>query len=80
MLDVRPTRTAVGLAVLIWLPFPALRAVYILPGLAWFALAPRAAAVQQQVGQADEGSQRAELVAFRPVRLDAYYRHATRQG
>ena len=23
---------------LIWLPFPALRAVYILPGLAWFAL------------------------------------------
>jgi hypothetical protein len=38
VLDVRPTRTAVGLAVLIWLPFPALRAVYILPGLAWFAL------------------------------------------
>ena len=34
----RPTRTAVALAVLIWFPFPALRALYILPGLAWFAL------------------------------------------
>jgi hypothetical protein len=29
---------AVGVAVLIYLPFPALRAVFILPGLAWFAL------------------------------------------
>jgi hypothetical protein len=38
VLDVRPTRTAVLVAVLIWLPFPALRAFYILPGLAWFAL------------------------------------------
>jgi hypothetical protein len=38
VLDVRPTRTAVVVAVLIWLPFPALRAFYILPGLAWFAL------------------------------------------
>jgi hypothetical protein len=34
---VRPTRVAIGVAVLIYLPFPALRAVYILPGLAWFA-------------------------------------------
>jgi hypothetical protein len=38
VLDVPPTRTAVIVAVLIWLPFPALRAFYILPGLAWFAL------------------------------------------
>jgi hypothetical protein len=38
VLGVRPTRTAVVLAVLLWLPFPALRAFYILPGLAWFAL------------------------------------------
>jgi hypothetical protein len=38
VLEARPTPTAVGLAVLIWLPFPALRAFYILPGLAWFAL------------------------------------------
>lgn len=37
LLDVRPTRTAAALAVLIWLPFPALRAVYLLPGLAWLA-------------------------------------------
>jgi hypothetical protein len=32
------TRTAVGVAVLLYLPFPALRAVFILPGVAWFAL------------------------------------------
>jgi hypothetical protein len=38
VLDVRPTLTAALVAVLIWLPFPALRAFYILPGLAWFAL------------------------------------------
>src|SRR5205814_9503212 len=38
VLGARPTRTAVALAVLIWLPFPALRAFYILPGLAWLAL------------------------------------------
>ena len=30
--------TAVALAVLLWLPFPALRSLYILPGLAWLAL------------------------------------------
>jgi hypothetical protein len=35
---VRPTRTAVGVAILIYLPFPALRAAFILPALAWFAL------------------------------------------
>src|SRR5438045_5013567 len=38
VLDARPTRTAVVVALLIWLPFPALRAFYIIPGLAWFAL------------------------------------------
>jgi hypothetical protein len=38
VLDARPNRTAVALAVLIYLPFPALRAVFILPGIAWFAL------------------------------------------
>jgi hypothetical protein len=38
LLKVRPTRTAVALAVLIFLPFPALRAFYILPGIAWFSL------------------------------------------
>jgi hypothetical protein len=35
---VRPTRTAIGVAVLVYLPFPALRAVYVLPALGWFAL------------------------------------------
>ena len=38
VLGARPNRTAVLLAILIWIPFPALRAFFILPGLAWFAL------------------------------------------
>jgi hypothetical protein len=38
VLGARPNRTAVVLAVLLWLPFPALRSLYILPGLAWLAL------------------------------------------
>jgi len=37
VLGARPNRTAVLLAVLIYLPFPALRAAFILPALAWFA-------------------------------------------
>jgi hypothetical protein len=37
VLDARPTRTAVVVATLIYVPFPMLRAVFILPGLAWFA-------------------------------------------
>jgi hypothetical protein len=32
------TRVAAAVAVLVWLPFPALRAIYVLPGIAWFAL------------------------------------------
>jgi hypothetical protein len=48
----RPTRTAVALAVLIFLPFPALRALYILPGIAWFALIGLAvpAAIVERLG------------------------------
>lgn len=38
LLETRPNRIAVALAVLIYLPFPALRALFILPGIAWFAL------------------------------------------
>src|SRR5262245_31521800 len=38
VLGASPNRTAVIVALLIWLPFPALRALYILPGLAWLAL------------------------------------------
>ena len=37
VLGVNPTRTAIAIAVLVYLPFPALRALYLLPGLAWFA-------------------------------------------
>lgn len=37
MLDTRATRTAILVATLIYLPFPVLRAGFILPGLAWFA-------------------------------------------
>lgn len=38
VLDAPPNRNAVAVAVLVWLPFPVLRAAYILPGLAWLAL------------------------------------------
>jgi hypothetical protein len=31
------TRAAVAVAVVVWLPFPALRAVFVLPGIAWLA-------------------------------------------
>ena len=37
ILGATPTRTAAAVAVLVWLPFPVLRAFYILPGLAWLA-------------------------------------------
>ena len=37
VLGAAPTATAVVVAVLIWLPFPALRYVYVLPALAWLA-------------------------------------------
>jgi hypothetical protein len=37
MLNGEPTWTALGLAFLIWLPFPALRSVFILPAIAWLA-------------------------------------------
>jgi hypothetical protein len=37
VLDVRPNRIAVLVAVLIWLPFPALRAIFVLPAIAWLA-------------------------------------------
>jgi hypothetical protein len=49
MHDARPTRTAVVVGVLIWAPFPALRAFYILPAIAWLAfigLAVPAAAIE----------------------------------
>jgi len=51
----RPTRVAIAVAVLIYLPFPALRAVFILPGLAWFALIGLAvpAAMLDQLGFRD---------------------------
>jgi hypothetical protein len=37
VLDARPNRVAVLVAVLIWLPFPALRAFFVLPAIAWLA-------------------------------------------
>ena len=51
VLGARPTRTAALIALLVYLPFPALRSVYILPGLAWFAfmgLSVPAAAVERR--------------------------------
>lgn len=37
VLEHRPTATATLVALLIWLPFPLLRAFYLLPGVAWLA-------------------------------------------
>ena len=37
VLGVAPTAAAAGLGVLVWLPFPALRAAFVLPALAWLA-------------------------------------------
>jgi hypothetical protein len=37
VLAAAPTRVAVAVAALVWLPFPTLRAFYLLPGLAWLA-------------------------------------------
>lgn len=52
---VRPTRTAVIAAVLIYLPFPALRAVFVLPAIAWFAVIGLAvpAAAAERLGLRD---------------------------
>ena len=51
----RPTRAAVAVAVLVYLPFPALRAAFILPALAWFALVGLAvpAAMVERLGFRD---------------------------
>lgn len=38
VLGARPTLVAAAVAALIWLPFPALRAAFVLPALAWLAL------------------------------------------
>lgn len=38
VLAVRPTRSAFGIGLVIYLPFPLLRSLLILPGVAWFAL------------------------------------------
>lgn len=37
VLKARPTLVAAAVGTLVWLPFPTLRAIYILPGLAWLA-------------------------------------------
>jgi hypothetical protein len=71
VLDARPTRTAVAVALLVWLPFPALRASFILPGLAWFAFIGLAVPVAMV-----EGSRfRESLVRGRRLAL-ADYAHA----
>ena len=38
VLRASPTAVAVAVAALVWVPFPFLRAIYLLPGLAWLAL------------------------------------------
>ncbi len=55
VLDAAPTVTAVLVALLVFAPFPALRAVYILPGIAWLAFMGLAvpAAVVEKLGFRD---------------------------
>jgi hypothetical protein len=50
--ETSPTKTAVLTAFVVYLPFPALRAAYLLPGIAWFALIGLAvpAAVVERLG------------------------------
>ncbi|HEX6761630.1 MAG TPA: hypothetical protein VF094_02395 [Gaiellaceae bacterium] len=67
----KPTVTVFALALLIYLPFPALRAVYLLPAVAWFALVGLAvpAALVERLGW------RAALVRGRQLGT-ADYAHA----
>ncbi len=55
MLGVGPTRTAAAVAVLVWLPFPALRSLFILPSVAWLAFMGLAvpAAMKERLGFRD---------------------------
>jgi hypothetical protein len=68
VLNARPNRTAVAVAVLIWLPFPVLRALYLLPGLAWFALIGLAV----PVAMLERTGFRESLVRGRRLGLAAY--------
>jgi hypothetical protein len=71
VLDRPVTRTAVLIATLVYLPFPALRAIFILPGIAWFALIGLAAPAAMVEGK----SFRDALVRGRQLGL-ADYAHA----
>jgi len=71
VLDARPTTVAAIAAVLVWLPFPALRAFFVLPGLAWLALLGLAV----PAGMADRVGFREALVRGRRLGL-ADYPHA----
>jgi hypothetical protein len=68
VLGARPTRTAVVLALLIWLPFPVLRAFYILPGLAWLALMGLAV----PVAMVERTAFRQSLIRGRQLALSGY--------
>ena len=55
LLDAAPTATAAVAAILIWLPFPLLRAFYVLPAIAWLAFIGLAvpAAMTERLGFRD---------------------------
>src|SRR5690348_9654791 len=68
VLGARPTRTAAVLGLLIWLPFPVLRAFYILPGLAWLALMGLAV----PVAMVEHAAFRPALIRGRQLALSGY--------
>lgn len=55
VLDGEPTLVAAAVAVLVWLPFPALRSIYVLPAVAWLAFMGLAvpAAMKERLGFRD---------------------------
>jgi hypothetical protein len=63
-----PTRAAVAVAVLVYLPFPALRSIFVLPAVAWFAFVGLAvpAAMVEKLGF------RASLIRGRQLGLADY--------
>jgi hypothetical protein len=63
VLDAQPTRVAAAVAILVWLPFPALRSVFVLPAVAWLAFMGLSvpAAMKERLGFRDALSRGRQL-------------------